>query len=502
MFVVLALAPLLVVLYLMIGRQWGGSQAGPMGWATAVGVALLFFGANPLLLAVALGRGLLLALYVLYIIWMALLLYHVINEAGAIRAIGQTLPQLAPERGVQALLLAWVFGGFLQGASGFGVPAAVVAPLLVGLGFAPVVAVTAALMGHAWAVSFGSLGSSFFALMAATGVEGTRLAVPSAIYLGLACFCCGTAVLWAMDGWAAVRRQAHYLLSIGLIMAGTQCLLAHLQLWSLASFGAGLMGLLAMMALLSRHGRDFDWRSLGRAFQPYILLTIVIVLGQLVFKEMLATVQLNYSFPAVQTSLGYQTPAGAGRSISLFGHPGALLLYASGLVFLWYKWRDTLNTAVDGQSEYSGWVILQKAVAGSRKSTISIVTLVIMATTMEHAGMTQALAAALSNTGSAFPLLSPFLGSLGAFMTGSNTNSNVVFGALQLQTAQTLNLSVPFVLAAQNAGGALGSVFAPAKVVVGCSTVSGAGDAAVLKLALRYGLTIVAFLGLTTLFFA
>ncbi|NIP28300.1 MAG: L-lactate permease, partial [Phycisphaerae bacterium] len=78
----------------------------------------------------------LLALFVLYIIWMALLLYHTINEAGAITLIGRELPRLAQSRTTQALLLGWVFGSFLQGASGFGVPAAVVAPLLFGLGFA------------------------------------------------------------------------------------------------------------------------------------------------------------------------------------------------------------------------------------------------------------------------------------------------------------------------------------------------------------------------------
>ncbi|MCB0034364.1 MAG: L-lactate permease [Anaerolineales bacterium] len=496
-----AVSPIAVVLYLMIVRNWGGSQAGPMGWLTAVLVALLVFGGDFSLLLVSLGRALLLAVYVLYIIWMALLLYHVVNDAGVIQAIGQELPHLASEKTIQALLLAWVFGSFLQGASGFGVPAAVVAPLLVGLGFRPTVAVVAALMGHAWAVSFGSLGSSFFTLIAASGMEGEILAGPSAIYLGLACLACGFAVLWATGQWTAIRQQGVLLIGIGLVMAITQYFLARLGLWSLAAFGAGLMGLIVMIVVLNftqkREAGTLNWGNLGWAFFPYAIMTVIIVGGQVIFKEQLDVVVINYNFPELITGRGYVTPAGDGRSISLFGHAGALLLYSAVVAFLWYKVRGVLPT---GKSDYNGREILNKTVKGSRKSTISIIALVAMATTMQHAGMTQLLAETLSNTGVLFPFLSPFIGALGAFMTGSNTNSNVVFAGLQQQTAVALNLLVPYILAAQNTGGALGSVFAPAKVIVGCSTVEGADDAAVLKLATVYGLVIVALVGALTLF--
>jgi lactate permease len=120
-----------------------------------------------------------------------------------------------------------------------------------------------------------------------------------------------------------------------------------------------------------------------------------------------------------------------------------------------------------------------------------------MAVTMQHAGMTQLLAQALSlSLGPIFPSLSPFIGALGAFMTGSNTNSNVVFGQLQMETAVTLGLSVALILASQTAGGAIGSLFAPAKVIVGASTVEGAIEGQVLKRAFGYGLLILTILGI------
>jgi lactate permease len=117
----------------MIGLHWGGSKAGPAGWLVSVLVAVLFFGSGGNLLLVAWGKAVLLAWFVLYIIWMALFLYHTVNEAGVIAVIGEELPSLARDRPAQALLIAWLFGSFLQGATGFGLPAAVVAPLLLGM---------------------------------------------------------------------------------------------------------------------------------------------------------------------------------------------------------------------------------------------------------------------------------------------------------------------------------------------------------------------------------
>jgi lactate permease len=523
-YITAAAAPLIVVLYLMIFRNWGGSKAGPAGWLTAIFVSLLIFGAGPQLLLVATGRSLLLAFFVLYIIWMALLLYHVVNEAGAIDIIGRELPGLANDPPSQALLLGWVFGSFLQGASGFGVPAAVVAPLLVGLGFPANSAVVIALVGHAWAVTFGSLGSSFFSLIAATGLSGEYLAGPSALLLGFCCILCGLAVLWETGRLAALASQWGELLGVGIIMGSVQYGLAIAGLWSLAAFGAGIAGLVVMIvdlrtglfnanvwhARLTRRSiqikaeekqapgelsfnRRMNRSDFTKAAVPYLILTIVVVLGQLLFKEPLSVIILDPHFPEVETRFGWLTQAGPGRSISLLGHAGALLLYTSILSFLWFHWRGTFREGKD----YSGRVIVSKTVKGSIKSTIGIVTLVAMAVTMQHAGMTQLLAQALSaSTGPFFPFISPIIGALGAFMTGSNTNSNVVFGQLQLETATALGLSAAIILAAQTAGGAIGSLFAPAKVIVGASTVEGASDSLVLRNALTYGLAIIAILGI------
>ena len=146
----LALTPILVILVLMVIFRWGGARAGAAGWFAAIILAAVRFGAGIDLLALAQTKALLLTLDVLLIIWAAFLLFQVADEAGAIKTLGRALPQLTADRGMQAMLISWPFASFLQGVGGFGVPVAVTAPLLMSLGFTPLVAVVAPSLGHGW----------------------------------------------------------------------------------------------------------------------------------------------------------------------------------------------------------------------------------------------------------------------------------------------------------------------------------------------------------------
>jgi lactate permease len=512
----LAFLPIAVVLVLMVGFRWGGKKAGPVGWVVAMAVAWFYFGAGPDLLLTSQLRGILLTLYVLYIIWMALVLYRVVDEAGAITVIGQGIARLTAEPTMQLLLLAWAFSAFLQGVAGFGVPIAVVAPLLIGMGFAPVVAVAAVAIGHSWSVTFGDIASSFQALMAATGLPGEELASWTSFFLGVACFGCGIAAAWTFGGRSAVRKGWPALLLMGMVMAGVQAALAVSGLWNLAGFGAGLAGLAAgtLVARLPRYQRagsipldngeeaggtasadDLDERkplSLSLALAPYLLLIVIVAAAELWpwLHEALNEVRIQVQFPELRTSYGWTTEAGTGRTISVFGHAGALLAYVALVFFAVYSWTGHYTAGV-------GRRIVQRTVKSAVPSSIGIATMVGMAVVMDHAGMTYVLAAGLGKAaGPFYPLVAPFIGLLGAFMTGSNTNSNVVFAPLQQQAAQLLGISVAVILAAQTTGGALGSMLAPAKLIVGCSTAGLAGqEGKVLKKTLAPGLIIAGVVG-------
>ena len=504
----IALSPILAVLILMIGLRWGGSRAGPVGWLVALVVGLLFFGSTPQVLFYSQIRAVLLSLFVLYIIWMALVLYCVVNEAGAIAVIGGTIARLTGERTLQLLILGWAFSSFLQGVGGFGVPIAVVAPLLIGMGFSPVVSVAAVAIGHSWSVTYGGMASSFQALIAATGIGGYDLAHWSSVFLGLACFGCGLAAVHAYDGLKGLRRGVVAILIMGTAMSLTQYALAVNGLWNVAGFVAGMAGLVAGGATARL---PFYRRSEGEenapaeadgaqkrpgpllAISAYLILVVVVTAAELVapLHDLLNQVVININSPAVSTTLGWVTEAGPGRTISVFGHAGALLAYTCIISFLIYRCTGHYKPGVMGR-------ILRGTVASGVPSTIGIASMVGMALIMDHCGMVFLLARGLSESvGPAFPFFSPLIGMLGAFMTGSNTNSNVVFAPLQLATAQLIGINALVVLGAQTTGGALGSMLAPAKVIVGCSTAGLAGrEGEVMRKTFLYGVLIAAFIGL------
>src|SRR3989304_942216 len=189
----LAPLPALLLVVRILGFGWSAARAGPAGWLAAAGIARLSYGAGSEVLAVAQAKALFLAVDVLLIVWAAFLLCRVVDEAGGVATLAAALPRLTPDRGMQALLIGWAFASFLQGVGGFGVPVVVTAPILLGLGFDPVTAVVAPSLGHAWSVTFGSLGSSFQALIAASGVPGPVMSAQSAALLGAACLVCGGA---------------------------------------------------------------------------------------------------------------------------------------------------------------------------------------------------------------------------------------------------------------------------------------------------------------------
>ncbi len=510
----IAALPILTVLLLMLRFRWPGARAGAVGWLVAQLVGGLLFGAGPTLLFYAQCKGLLLSLYVLYIIWGALAFFRVTDEAGSVRRIGTWLPQLTPDRGMQVLLLAWVFASFLQGFGGFGVPVAVTAPILVGLGFSPTAAVVIPSIGHSWAVTFGSLGASFYALMAATERAGWELAPTAATFLGLACLACGAASLWSAGGRALLMPRLGPVLAIGLTMAAVQYAVAANGMWSVASMLAALAGLAvalgwirfrasarqadAVHAGTGAEGATVDTHGTAQmpvawALAPYGLLIAIVLGAQLIppLGAALGRVVLRVGFPELSTSWGWVTPAGPGRAIEVFGHAGALLLYSSLLGYALYRMRGYYSPGAPGR-------IARGVVKSGLRSSAGIVAMVGMAVTMEHAGMTHLLAEGLATlAGGAFPLVSPFIGALGAFMTGSNTNSNVVFAGLQQRVATIVGANPLIILAAQTAGAAVGSAFAPAKIIVACSTVELVGkEGQALGATMRYGLAIVACLAL------
>ncbi len=503
----LAALPILLLVLLILGLGWSAARAGPAGWLAAAAIAWLGFGAAADVLAVAMAKAFFLALDVLLIVWAAYLLYRVVDEAGGVATLAAALPRLTPDRGLQALLIAWAFASFLQGVGGFGVPVVVTAPILVGLGFDPLLAVIAPSLGHAWSVTFGSLGSSFQALIAASGVPGSAMAAQSAALLGLACFACGWMVLHVSGG-----RRVHLLAVavMGLAMAGTQYLLAVNGVWHIAGLGGGLAGLAVGFAFvrLSRRRTEASpppsvpARQITLALAGYALLVLITLAVQFLvpLHEALGAVVLQASFPAVTTAQGVLTPAESGKALVLFRHAGAILVYAGALAYILLRRAGVMPPGAARR-------IVGDTAQGVLGSTVAILSMTGMVTIMAHAGMTDVLARGLAQiSGAAFPLMAPWIGALGAFVSGSNTASNLLFGMLQRRTAEVLGLGVVWILAAQTAGGAIGSVLSPTKISVGAASArraprseaegpAAAGESQILRHLLGYAAPLLLALG-------
>lgn len=500
--VLLAAAPPLVVLILMVGFRWGGSKAGPAGWIVALALAILNFGAGAELLFYAHIRSLVLTADVVYIVWAALLLYLIVERAGALQVIADWFTNLTSDSMLRILLLGWVFTSFLQGVGGFGVPVAIVAPLLVGLGLSPLAAVVIPSVGHAWAVTFGSLGSSFIAMLGVTGLTAAYLGPPAALLLGIAAFGCGLMVAHAYDGWRGVRHALPAVLFLGAVMALGQYILVAFGLWNIGATGGALAGLLAGLwvtrwafyrradgetppAVPAPETQTQRAPSFREAIAGYIVLVVLAILitGVEPIKALLGRVQLAVAIPEVQTSLGWVTEATPELGLKVLAHTGAVLIYSSLIAYWLYRSRGYIEAGAMP-------ALLRGVRKGGVKPAIGILSMVAMATVMANAGMTRTLAEWMSQAvpASLYAFVAAAIGALGSFMTGSNTNSNAVFSTLQMDTAILLGLSVPMVLATQTAAAALFSLLAPAKIIVGASTVGMSGDeGTVLRHLLLYG---------------
>jgi len=469
---ILALAPILIILVLMVGFQWKASRAGGAGYLTALLISWVWFKINLTTLAYAHAKAVFLIMDVLLIIWTAFLLYRVVAEAGGIDVLSRTMPHLTRDKGLQALLIGWVFASFLQGVGGFGVPTAVIAPILVGLGFSPLLAVVLPSLGHTWAVTFGSLGASFNAMMAVTGLDWEVLAGPAAVFLGITGLFVGIAVAWVAGGKEALKRLWLPVVVIGLSMSAAQYLTVTIGLWNIGGLMGGTAGLIVgfPLALVLRDNhqpkRDIPWRDLLISLAGYGVLVGLTLLIQLVpgVKGFLSQVRIGFDFPSTVTGTGYSVPAGPGRQLYILRHAGMILLVSSMAAYLIFRSAGWYRKGALGR-------ILRSTGQRVISSSVGITSIVMMAVIMGHAGMTDTLAKGFSAAiGWFYPAVAPWIGALGAVMTGSNANSNLVFSALQLKTAELLGLPGALILAAQTTGGALGSVAAPTKVIVGAST--------------------------------
>lgn len=503
---VVALLPVLVLLGGILWLRWPAYRAAALAWLVAVGGAAVVFGAGPVLLASASAKGLNLALLVMLIVWAAVFLYALADDLGAVEVIASRILSSSGDPVLLALLLSWTFSGFLQGIAGFGVPVAVIAPLMVLAGFSPVRSIAAVMIGHSWAITFGSMGSSFFTIVLVMDIPGVLLGPPLALLFSVPVLFTGLSVVHLAGGWSAVVRVGPLVSLASALMVTLMWLLNVVGASPVSSMLPGLLGSLVLwlagrtgpyrspsehIAAESTKRLSFRW-----AFLPYALLAVLSLTAQLpAVKEAASELRFVLSYPELSTTQGFEVAAQTAYApIRLIGHPAPLLLVSALITYLVYSRRGLWKAGAHRRA----W---RATVKQSTGTTVGVSLMVMMALVLADSGMAAALAqAAEALGGSLYLVASPFIGLLGAFVTGSNTNSNVMFGPLQLYASQALALSTLIVAAAQTLGASIGSGVAPDKALIGSAVLGkGVSEGEVMRRVLPYGLLGVMIVGVEVL---
>lgn len=514
----LALSPVFILLLLMLRFNWGAADAAPIGVITAAAVAIGFYGADFSLLALESAKGIWNAIIVLYVIWPAILLYEVTSEAGAFNVFKRGMQKFTPNELLQVITLGWVFTSFLQGITGFGVPVAVAAPLLAGIGVMPVWAVVLALLGQAWANTFGTLGIAWQSLVLSTGIEGSAYFIPTALwasgFLFIIDIFTGLAFCYFYGKMPAIRKGLPAVLLISAIQGGGQMVFSLFDP-NVSCFISTLIALAAIFFVGKLPIYNTPWRledskimdrtskkdvieiessmKMLEAFVPYLVLTLVTMIFLMIppVNKLLNTWQLGFAFPETQTLYGIVNKGYEKYSpLSPLTHAGTLLLISSVAGYLYFKSKGYIESNKIGG-------ILIKSVEKTVPSTIAVVGLIIMSKIMGGTGQTTVLASGTAAVlGQYYAAFSPGIGLLGAFMTSSNMSSNILFGEFQQLTANMLKLDLSMILGAQTAGGAIGSTIAPSKIILGTTTVGILGqEGLVLKKIMSWAILSATFIG-------
>lgn len=519
-----AISPLALLLVLLAVLGWKAPQAGPVGMFLGAATALIFFRTPLETLAAAAGTGVWDAVFILFVVWPALLLYRLTDAAGGFVALREGIKRFSRNQLFLVLSFGWVFASFLQGIAGFGTPIAVVAPLLVAIGVKPVLAVVIPLIGHAWANMFGTLAVGWLATLQVVDLENPGItAVQTAILLWIPNLLAGLTIAWLFGRWKAVVHALPFIGVVSLLHGGGQLGIAFIDP-VLSTFIPATVALLALYPLSkwSRYSEPVEEFADSPAMKegssqeddtqepvmsftwslvPYAALTLAA--GVLTIPPLAAALEfLSVGLPFGETTTGYGVVNEAQEPYSPFTpltHPGIFLLFASLVAWLVFRAKGFYSQWEDRAGEQRIW---QNLASDAIPSSIAIVSFLVLAKILDYSGQVEVLALGIAAVAPAvvFAYLSNFIGVIGAFMTSSNTASNVLFSNLQVTVANTEGLSESAIIAAQSTGGAVGNSIAPANVVLGTTTAGIVGqEGAVLRKTLPWAVGVSLLVGAATL---
>ncbi|RJX27886.1 MAG: L-lactate permease [Desulfurivibrio sp.] len=526
---IIAVLPILAALVLMVGLRWPATKAMPLAWLIAAAAAVAVWGLPVKYVAALTLQGFVTAIGILIIVFGAIIILYTLKYSGGMETIQHGMQNISRDRRVQAIIIGYMFAAFIEGAAGFGTPAALAAPLLLSLGFPPLAAAVLCLVFNSFPVSFGAVGTPIIlglkflhplvnqAISDVPGlnygnVEQFNLVIGqwvSVMHIGMIFILpvfmlgfitrfFGAARRWS-DGFAAwkfclfaaVSFSVPYLAFAWFVGPEFPSLIGGLVGLGIVIFGAKRG--FCVPADVWDFGDESKWEpewtgdisssnscefkchmSQFRAWLPYILIGLILVLTripELGLKGFLSAQKIAWNgilgYPNVSASIDY--------------------LYLPGTIpFTLVALLTILLHGMKGEAVKRAW---SESFAKMKNPTIALFFAVGLVSIFRGSGVADALLnpngylsmplamakSVAAITGSAWPMFASYVGGLGAFITGSNTVSDLLFAEFQWGVATQLELPRQIIVAAQVAGGAMGNMVCIHNIVAACAVVGLSG---------------------------
>jgi lactate permease len=477
---VVAALPVVVLLGLLAFWHVRAHVAAMAALALALLTAILAYGMPAPLALAAAGYGAAFGLLPIgWLILNAIFIYQLSVETGQFKVLQNQVAGVSGDRRIQALLIAFSFGAFIEGAAGFGAPVAISGALMIGLGFRPLEAAKLALIGNTAPVAFGSLGTPLVTLAPLTGLDVLDLSAMVGRQLPFFSLLVPFWLVAAQAGWRGMIAVWPACLVAGGSFGTVQFLVSNLHGPWLVDIVAGAASMLAVVVLM-RFWRPAEEQAnpaarvetaaatvtgpKWKAWAPWILLSAFVFLWGLPavksalngwFAPQIPVPVLHNAVLKVPPVAPAPTAEKAVFSLNLLSATGTALLVAA-----------IASVAVLGVGVRRAFVIYGQTLLRVRVSLLTIAVMMALGFTTRYSGTDTTMGLAMAGTGWLFPFFSPLIGWLGVALTGSDTSSNVLFGNLQKVTAEQLGFSPVLMCASNSSGGVMGKMIDAQSIVV------------------------------------
>jgi lactate permease len=557
-----AALPVLVLFYLLVPRRWLAPKAGAAAAVVAYVVAVLVYGMHPLPAAMAFVNGAGFGLLpVGWTIFNAMLLYNVTVKTGKFDVVRRSVAGLSGDARIQAILIAFSFGAFLEGAAGGGTPVAICGAILVGLGFNPFLAAVLCLIANTSPVAYGGLGTPLITLAGVTGLPAETLSVMAGHQLPLLSLLVPLYMVKCMCTWKQTWEVWPALLVAGGSFASFQYFFATSHIWitglvlyPMTDIGGGIFSLVVTAIFLRVWKPAHEWhfskaedgppgadvpgspgaqpdgpkeqpltaRSVAVAWMPFALMSVALLLTGLVrqaegnpkkWPVMVGPIQTNYMIPVpflhqqCARDPRLRSPGKTGTELEKAEFNFAWLTAPGTAVFL-AAIASMLLLRMNRRQV--AWVV-RRTIVQMKVPIPTIAFMLGLSYVTRYAGMDATLGVAFASTGIVYPFFAPLLGWLGVFLTGTDAGSNALFGSLQQITAtqihnagvmSQLDLSQAQVLicTSNSTGGVMGKMIDAQSIVVATAATNQLGrEADIFKAVIWHSIFLAVLVGLITL---